>query len=97
MIKLFQSVFKIKENIVSVLIHNAPIVPGVQTYSAFYTHRLRTSTMFVKKTVKMNSVAWQLSVKQVLVASFWNCFFCILIIHPKKNLIEISPQYYHTL
>ena len=30
--------------------------------------------MFVKKNVKMHSVACQLSVRQVLIASFWNPF-----------------------
>ena len=28
---------------------SAPIAPGGQTSSAFYAHRTRTSTMFVKK------------------------------------------------
>ena len=60
-----------------------------RTSSAFYTHRARTSTMLVKKSVKMHSVACQLSVKQILDASFWYFFFCISIMHPKKNYSKI--------
>ena len=65
----------------------APIALGGRTSSTFYTYRTRTTTMFVKKSVKMHSVAYQLSVKQVFVATFWN-FFCISIIHSKKILIK---------
>ena len=39
--------------------------------STFYTHRTQTSTMFVKKSLKMPSV----SKNEVLVASFWNSLF----------------------
>ena len=47
---------------------SAPMSPGRRTSSDLYTHR--TGTMFVKKSVKMNSVACQLSVNQVLIASY---------------------------
>ena len=51
-----------------------------------------------KKSVKMHSIAYQLSVKQVLSASFLKFLFCIAIIHPKKNFIKMcSPQNFHTL
>ena len=53
---------------------SAPISPGGWRSSAFYTHRTRTSTMFVKKSLKMHSVACHLLTKMVH----------ILIIHPKK-------------
>ena len=56
--------------------------------SGFYTQRAGILTMFVGKSVKMNSIACQLSVKQVLIASVWN-FFCLSIIHPKKNYSKI--------
>ena len=32
-----------------------PIAPSGRTFSTFYTHRTRTSTMFVKKSIKMHS------------------------------------------
>ena len=51
--------------------HNYKIAPGCRISSAFYTHRTRTLTTFVKKSVKMHSVA---AVKQVFVVSFWNFF-----------------------
>ena len=60
--------------------------------SNFYTHRTRTSTMFVKKIV---SVACHLSVKQLLVASFWN-FFVYQFVHPKKNLIIMWKKNWKT-
>ena len=41
---------------------SAPMSPGSQISLEFYTHRIRTSTMFVKKCVKRHSVASQLSV-----------------------------------
>ena len=41
------------------------------SYSAFCTLKTRISTMFVKKSIKILSVAYQLSVKQVLIASYW--------------------------
>ena len=67
---------------------SAPITPGVEHLQLF----TRTSTMFFKKIVKMFSVACQLSVKQVLVASF------ISIIQPKKNLIKMwRPHNFQTL
>ena len=47
-----------------------PITSGGRTSSAFYTHRTRTSTMSVKKSVKMHSVACQLSVKQILFKTY---------------------------
>ena len=48
----------------------APMYLREKSSSAFYTHRTRTSTMFVKKSVKMHSVACWLVVKQVLVVYF---------------------------
>ena len=46
-----------------------------RTFSAFYTRRTQTSTMSVKKRVKVHSVACLPSVNQILVASFWHFFF----------------------
>ena len=40
---------------------SAPVTPGDQTSSDFYTHRTRTSTTFVKRSVKLHSVVCQLS------------------------------------
>ena len=48
----------------------APMSPRGGTYSAIYTHRTRTSTMFVKKSVTMYSVACQLLKKKVHIAFF---------------------------
>ena len=48
----------------------APMSPRGRISSAFYTYRTRTSGMFVQKSLKLHSVACQLSVKQVLVDSF---------------------------
>ena len=54
---------------------HAPMSLRGRSSAAFYTHRTRTLTMFVKKNVKMHSVACQYSVRQVLIASFWNFFY----------------------
>ena len=40
--------------------------PGARTSLAFYTNRIRTSTMFFKESVKMYSVTCQLSVKRYI-------------------------------
>ena len=61
--------------------HNAPIAPGGRTSSAFCTHTTWTSTMFVKKSIKLHSVAGQILKKKVFVA-----FYQVSIIHPKKNI-----------
>ena len=53
----------------------------------FGTHRTWTSTMSVKKSVKMYLVARLLSVKQVLVASFWYFFFFFFFL-----LINYTPD-----
>ena len=73
----------------------APISLRGRLSSAFYTHKTRTATMFFKKTVKMHSVAFQLSVQVVFVASFWD-FFCISVIHPKENLIKMWKKNWET-
>ena len=52
------------------LLKSSPMSLRGPLSSAFCTHRARTSTMFVKKSVKMCSVACQLLARQV--ASFWN-------------------------
>ena len=43
-----------------IIVSSAPMFPRRRTTSAFYIHRARTSTLFVKKGVKMYSVACQL-------------------------------------
>ena len=53
-----------------VYITSAPIATGGQTPLAFYTHRARTSTMFVKKNVKMHSIVYQIWKKKVHVVFF---------------------------
>ena len=58
---------------------SAPKSPRGRTSSPFYTHRVRSSTMFVKNSVKMHSVASKLLKKKVNVA-----FFQTSIIHSKK-------------
>ena len=59
-VSLIQNIFRESKNKLN---STAPIAPGSRTSSAFYTHRTRTSTIVVKKNVKMHSVACQLSVK----------------------------------
>ena len=59
------------------LLYLIPIAPRGRTYSAFYTHGTWTSIMFVKKERKK---AFIVSVLK---------FFCISIIHLKKNLNKI--------
>ena len=54
-------------------------------------HRTRTSTMFIKKSIKIYSFACQLSVKQVLIACFFE-IFCISITNPKKNFIKMYKK-----
>ena len=46
-----------------------PISPRGRT-SVFYTHSTQTSTMFVKKSIQMHSIAFQLLKKKVHVAFF---------------------------
>ena len=60
------------------------IAPGGRISSIFYTHRTRTSTMFVKKSVKLHSVACQLLKNYVHVA------FQVLMIHPNNITVGFS-------
>ena len=49
---------------------SAPITPVDRTSSIFYTHWILTPTMFVKKSVKLHSVVFQLLKDEVRVSFF---------------------------
>ena len=63
-----------------------------ENYFRLFTYRTWTSTMFVKEcknALLFVSFQWSRF-------SFWNVFFCISIVHPNKNLINMwSPQNIH--
>ena len=66
--------------------------------STFYTHRTRTSTMFVKKDRKNAFNCLSAFSETGSLRFFLNFFFCRSIIHPKKNLITMwSTQMFHIL
>ena len=67
---------------------SAPIAPGGQTSSAFYTHGTRTSTMLDKKERK-NASHCLSAFRNAGSSRFFLKFFCTSIIHPKKNLIKM--------
>ena len=70
---------------------SAPIAPACRTSLAFYTHRTRASRLFIKKSVKLHSVACQLLKKKVHVV-----LFEVSKIHPKKyySRIQYFPMRY---
>ena len=65
---------------------------GYKSSSAFYTHKKRTSTMLVKKIVKMHSVACEHSVKQVYSLLF--TFFFYISYTPKEKFTYIITYIY---
>ena len=64
------------------------------TSPAFYTHRTRTSTVFVKKRIKLRSVACQLLKKKVQVSSTHHSFcVCVNFIRGWRDLqFEVDSE-----
>ena len=56
--------------------------------SAFYTHKARTSTIFVKKKRK-NAFSYLSALSEAGSRRFLLKLFCISIIHPKKNYSKL--------